>query len=421
MKFLFKALLALTMSSAVFAEDWMEKRWDMPSYDLDGRKIMMVVGHDYDHHEVFDIKSKWERWGAEVYVVAPTAETVGHTLSFAGQSFDSEMDSRIETDILLADAKMDGFHALYFPGGNGPEQLVQEFSPMVRGLIDDAIGMNIPIAAICGGPLALTAHDHFKGVRLTASQSKAQRLTEYGADLVNEKVVVTDNLITANWPFFDSFAMAVAHKVVEPTAAYSDIFPSDSPVIETMRSMAPTHLFEDAKVSQEDIRKIVSAGTSVPMIDFNNQHWQFVVVESAEKRAKIKKEKLSLIEERGLFPHVEKRHIESYWGRLMDNPVLVIGFRKNKDSSEAEESQLVYATHQTSAVVAAGMNMLLAATTMGLGTHWLPDLSLVDDEIKKVLGLDSGLEYVFAFALGHPAFQGLPSVRKPVDEVLTVM
>ena len=422
MKILLKTILVLTLSSHLFAQDWMEKRWDMPSYNLDGKKIMMVVGHDYDHHEVFDIKETWENWGAKVYVVAPTPETQGHTISFTGHGYNSEMDSKITTDILLADANMDGFHALYFPGGKGPEQLVKDFPEATHMLIEQAVKMDATIAAICGGPFALTVHDYFKGVTLTASPSKAQEMTGYGADFVNRKVVVSDNIITANWPFFDSFAMAVAHKMVSPTASYADIFPSAScPVIETMNSMAPTHLFSDAKVSQESIKQIVTAGTTVPMINFNNQHWQFVVIESAEKRNMIKAEKLRFIEERDLFPHIEKHHLENYWGRVLDNPVLVIGLRKHKNKSEVEESQIVYTGHQTSATVAAGMNMMLAASAIDLGTNWLTGLQLIDHQIKEILELDAELEYVFAFALGHPLHQALPSVRKHIDEVLKIL
>lgn len=64
----------------------MEQRESMPDYDL---------------REVFDIKEIWELWGATVHVAAAKAQTQGHTIAFNGHWFDSEINSAVETDVLL--------------------------------------------------------------------------------------------------------------------------------------------------------------------------------------------------------------------------------------------------------------------------------------------------------------------------------
>ena len=87
--------LVLCFVIANAGEIWRENRSVLPYYNLQGKNILMVVGHDYDHHEVFDIKALWEDWGAQVHIGAPETVTQGHTVAFNGRWFDSELDSEV--------------------------------------------------------------------------------------------------------------------------------------------------------------------------------------------------------------------------------------------------------------------------------------------------------------------------------------
>lgn len=400
---------------------WMEQLETLPDYNLSGKTILMVVGHDYDHHEVYDMKEMWENWGAVVHVAAPGEKTAGHTIHFNGTWFDSELDCEIDSDVLLDQVDMTQYDALYFPGGKGPDYLVEKHPEVTHAIIDQALVKGIPVAAICGGPLVFTLHDHFKGIPLTASRSKEEQLRGFGADYIQEKIVVHENIITGNWPFFQSFAIAVAHKLVEPTATLAQIFPpSECPVLDILSNQSTTHEFAAEPLSEEKLQKIFRSGLSVPSISFRGQSWRFFVIESQDVRAQIKQKKIDYIAEHELHPQASEEQITTFWSQALDNPTLIVAmYIPNEDLAGHAHHEAMMHQHMLQAVLAAGTQMSVTASALDLGFRWLTALHPLAHEIKDILGADPNLEYVFTLAVGKPVAKSLPPVRKPLDQVVT--
>ncbi len=415
---LFIAALIGGQALSAVPEIWMEQRDSMPVYDLQGRKILMVVGYDYDHHEVFDIRDIWESWGATVHVAAAESRTEGHTIAFNGHWFDSEINSVVESDVLLGDASMKDYDALYFPGGKGPEHLVNEHRGELERLIGEALAKQATIGAICGGPWALTAHEGFIGMKMTVSPSKKYEMMDYGIDYVNEPAVLSGRLVTGNWPFFETFAIAVAHNILHPNDQLADIFPeSGCELCEFLRTQRQPQGFTSEPVSAEDLRQMLDSGLAVPWVRFMHQDWHFIAVGSPEKRAELKEAVLIHIEENKLHPNATPEQISHYWSHMLDNPTLLLGFHR----AEPEDMNPSVARFMETNLIAAGTQITLAASSMGLGAQWITALPAITGAVGEVLETGNDLHLVFAMAVGHPQAHALPHVRKRLDLVLDVL
>jgi nitroreductase len=62
-------------------------------------------------------------------------------------------------------------------------------------------------------------------------------------------------------------------------------------------------------------------------------------------------------------------------------------------------------------------NMLLAATSLGLGSVWLGVLALIQDEVLKFLGSTSG-EFMAIIPLGYPAKPGVKPAKRELSMVV---
>ena len=107
--------------------------------------------------------------------------------------------------ILLDDVCTDDYDALAIPGGFEEYGFYEDaFSPKTVKLINDFNAQGKMIATICVAALALGNCGLLKGKRATTyhlGDGRRQRqLARYGAIVVNEPVVRTDNLVTSYCP-----------------------------------------------------------------------------------------------------------------------------------------------------------------------------------------------------------------------------
>ena len=417
LKFLPGLCLALVFSNA-FSQNWKEHRYHLPDYDLSGKTILMVVGDDYDHNEVYDVMDLWIKWGAEVLVAGPEQLVYGHTVSFDGMRYHKHTEeSSIETDHLLGEVSLEGVDALYFPGGGGPEHLITDFPEITRDLIDQALQKGIPMSAICSGPYVFSLHEALQGKRLTVSPGKQAEMQAFGIDYVREPVVLTGQVITANWPFFESFSMAVAHRLLDPYASLDDIFHSgDCPVSKSLKQLGQIRDFSPEPVPPSKTGQLIANSLGVPWVQFHNQNWKFFVVDDAGLRSRIKEKLLDHIQENELYQQVPEEQLQAHFGRMLDHPSLIIGARKKP--KEESGTPIVARKAQEHAVVAAGAYMLLLAPSLDLGAIWFPQLEIIHEDLFSMLDAEGDLEFVFSAVVGYPSVEDLPPVRRPMEEVL---
>ena len=111
----------------------------------------------------------------------------------------------VTVDILLKDVRVKDYDALAVPGGFEEYGFYEEaFSDKVSDIIRQFNANNKMIASVCVGALALAHSGILTGKRATTyhlnNGHRQKQLAEYGVEVVNEPVVMTDNIITSYCP-----------------------------------------------------------------------------------------------------------------------------------------------------------------------------------------------------------------------------
>lgn len=209
-------IFCLLVGNLIAQDTWWEQADSSNYYKLENIKILVIVGHDYDWHETTIIPERWKEWGASIVYTSNNINMIGHIKKKLGNTFNNDDTVSIKVDVPLTQVNAYDYDIVYFPGGYGPMHLLenQQSFNLVTRLINDANDSKKLIAAICHGPLLLAATNIIEGKTLTGHRSVESSIIKAGGKFIKQKVVVDGNIITGNWPYFESFASTVA-KIVE--------------------------------------------------------------------------------------------------------------------------------------------------------------------------------------------------------------
>ncbi len=159
---------------------------------LDGKRIAILATDGFEQSELFDPIEALEAEGADVEVVSLKKGDI--------QGFEHLTPGRTRAvDVTLGETDPADYDGLVLPGGaNNPDALRIEATALafVRGVFD----AGKPVAAICHAPWILINAGLAKGRTLTSYKTIRQDLTNAGATVVDEEVVVDGNLITSRDP-----------------------------------------------------------------------------------------------------------------------------------------------------------------------------------------------------------------------------
>jgi protease I len=159
---------------------------------LAGKSIAIVVANGFEQVEMTQPRQALDAEGAETYLVSPEKDEVrGWNQTEWGESF--------EVDVPVHEAKPEQFDALLLPGGvMNPDTLRadRDVLAFVRSFFD----AGKPVAAICHGPSVLIDAGVVRGRRLTSWPSIRTDLSNAGATVVDEEVVVDQGLVTSRKP-----------------------------------------------------------------------------------------------------------------------------------------------------------------------------------------------------------------------------
>jgi nitroreductase len=157
-------------------------------------------------------------------------------------------------------------------------------------------------------------------------------------------------------------------------------------IIESIFARRSTRKFTEDAITKEDLDLLLQAGMSAPSA-VNSQPWEFVVVTDEGMLSKLR-----LILPFGKFkaPAV----------------ILVCGSQR----VARNPSGLMFWVQDCSA---ATENILLAATTLGLGSCWIGihPIPLIGGLVKKLFKLPLGVTPLCAVYLGHPQFIKAPKPK----------
>ncbi|MDY6784652.1 MAG: DJ-1/PfpI/YhbO family deglycase/protease [Cyanobacteriota bacterium] len=104
----------------------------------------------------------------------------------------------VKPNATATEVRSEDFDAIIIPGGAAPDRI--RTNPNAVRLIMDAMGQNLPIAAVCHGPQVLIEGDQLRDKRATGFRAIRKDIQNAGATYINEAVVVDGNLITSRQP-----------------------------------------------------------------------------------------------------------------------------------------------------------------------------------------------------------------------------
>ena len=153
---------------------WLQPDWDDPTVGLlDGKRILIVAGQDFEDVELCVPAMEFDQRGAQVILGTFPAPAVSRppmlgldvVMGNFGMSVPfQELDDSRYPIVPLADLGLDDFDAVMIPGAFCPWNCLDEGSPVE--LCRRAADAGKVVAAICHGPLVLAAADLVDGRRI---------------------------------------------------------------------------------------------------------------------------------------------------------------------------------------------------------------------------------------------------------------
>lgn len=139
-------------------------------------------------------------WARNDYGYPVETETCGFN-----KIVNSTFNVPITVDHLLEDVSVDDYDALAIPGGFEEFGFYDEaYSPTFLQLIQDFNAQKKPIASICVGALPLGKSGVLNHRNATTYHLKnayrQKQLEEFGVNVLNERIVIDDNIITSYCP-----------------------------------------------------------------------------------------------------------------------------------------------------------------------------------------------------------------------------
>lgn len=183
--------------------------------------------------------------------------------------------------------------------------------------------------------------------------------------------------------------------------------------------------FSDREVSDEILKRVIGAAFKAPTNDHLRQ-FEFIVVRGRENIAKVIapliknmvafKELVFEVDDSGDKDKMEMfaDALPKQQKMLMESGLLILPFFRQKQSpllEPVEQSSLNYFASAWCALE----NMLLAATSEGLGTVFHIPVSDEADEIKKIVGAPEGYEFTCLLTMGYPAENAFLPKQKEIN------
>ncbi len=189
---------------------------------------------------------------------------------------------------------------------------------------------------------------------------------------------------------------------------------------DTLRTIMERHsvrTFTRDEVADEDIKVLLQAANQAPSAH-NEQSWRFIVL-----RGNKKQELAQLVTARSTtLPKPAQALLRMGAKSILSAPVVIAVantgdlIRHGTELFKVEKDMAhdFFRTMEIQSSSAAVENMLLAATSLGLGTVWLGILYLIKDDVLRFLGEPEG-EFMAVVPVGHPAKIGSGPKKQPVE------
>lgn len=160
----------------------------MSEQPLQGRRVLIFAGDEYEDLELWYPKLRLSEAGAEVVVAGPEADA----------RYSGKHGYPCRSDASVAKVRAEDFDGLVVPGGFMPDKLRRD--EKVLSLVRSFHEAGKLIAAICHGGWIPISAGVYRGVRVTGSRGIKDDLVNAGATWEDAAVVVDRHFISSRSP-----------------------------------------------------------------------------------------------------------------------------------------------------------------------------------------------------------------------------
>lgn len=185
----------------------------------------------------------------------------------------------------------------------------------------------------------------------------------------------------------------------------------------TIRARRSVRNYAKDVVSEEQVQALLQAANQAPSAH-NQQAWRFIVLRGAKKS-----ELAQLVTAKSAdLPRPAAALLRMGAKSILSAPVVIAVantgdlIRHGTDLFQVEKEMAhdFFRTMEIQSSAAAVQNILLAATSLGLGTVWLGILYLIKDDVLRFLGEPEG-EFMAVVPVGVPVKVGSGPQKHPLD------
>ncbi len=187
-------------------------------------------------------------------------------------------------------------------------------------------------------------------------------------------------------------------------------------VIETIRRRRSVRRFTAEPIPDDVMHILLEAANDAPSAH-NKQSWRFVIVREAAK------DRLTTLirDESALLPRKMKILLRLAGQIIQSAPVVVAIFNTGElahaiEGEHSREFRDFFQLMEVQSSSAAVENLMIAATSLGIGTVWLGAVCLIKEKIGRSLGQEA--ELMAVVPIGYPSREPDAGPRKkPLCEV----
>jgi nitroreductase len=193
--------------------------------------------------------------------------------------------------------------------------------------------------------------------------------------------------------------------------------PAANETLRSIRDRRSVRVFTDQAVREEDLHTILAAANQAPSAH-NQQSWRFIILRDAKKHALA-----DLVTRRATdFPRPSCILLRMASRSIISAPLVVaiantgelIRHGSELFQVDKQAARDFFRTMEIQSSAAAAENLLLAATSLGLGSVWLGILFLMKQEVLTFLGEPDG-EFMAVVPLGYPGRTTEGPKKRPLE------
>ncbi len=173
---------------SIFDTPFHQERDMTADLSLEGLRVLMFVGDDYEDLELWYPKLRLIEAGVEVTLAGPKAN----------HHYRGKHTYPCISDVAIADVDANDFHGVICPGGFMPDRLRRD--PLVLRLVRHFAESEKLVAAICHGGWIPISAQVYRGVKVTGSPGIKDDLVNAGALWEDLPVVVDRHFVSSRKP-----------------------------------------------------------------------------------------------------------------------------------------------------------------------------------------------------------------------------